>query len=729
MRRAVVAVFGLIGSLFLGSSAGAHNPSGLVASEPAARTVQLITGDRVVPRQTRGRFTPMLLPADRHGIAGSMQLTTMNGDNYVLPAAAEPYLGNSLDPSLFNLTALATAERGGRLPVRLSYAADSRPTVPGLTVTSEDGRAGYFTATSARAFGRALVAQWNADHKPGHHTARALFGGVTRIGLDAPTEPTKPVARPNYPQVTLTVKVLGRTGKLDANGYIRLASLDNPDLYPPDLKLEVADGIARVSVPLGNYTLLGEVDAAGTSGGSYRAFVLGVADYKVAGTGQTLTLDTRKATRMVVRTPRPATMESLTLNWQRDSQNDGGLAASEVYGPGADVYVMPTAKPKVGDFGMMTMWTLAGTPSNGLPYTYDATFQQLNRITTDQTYRVATAQVAKVDSRYYTDGPSWNAALARTPFYQRLYDVVITDVPMKNPLHRIEYMASPPGVYWQTSLSTDPYDANPTVGFVDDATRYLRPGKTYRADWLRGPVAPGVPTPSPLDVVTCATCRTARSLTVELSQATDTTPEHDGALYPPSDKQHLARFRIYRNGKLLDDEFDSTGGTFPVPSTASTYRVINHVPHATSGAIGWKSSTVDITFRSAAGGGAKPPPDWDCDDPGHCTVVPILQARIPLPTDLSGQLPVGTSVTAINVGHVPGAAASAIQSARLQLSFNGGRTWRSAKTVATAAGKYRAVLTNPAAEVGRWVSLRLTATDSVGGKLIETVINAYSVGG
>jgi hypothetical protein len=406
------------------------------------------------------------------------------------------------------------------------------------------------------------------------------------------------------------------------------------------------------------------------------------------------------------------------------------LATSEVYSEGADVYVLPTGKPKVGQLHWETTWTLAGTPSTGQPYTYDVTFEQVNEVTADQTYRVTNAQVATIDSRYYTDGPSWAASLSRTPTYPFPYDTYIVPVPLPNPLHRIEYVAGPPGVYWQATLEANAYDPNPTVGIVDDASRYLQAGKTYRADWLRGPIAPGVPTPSPLDVTSCATCRTAGTLTVDLPQATDTTPEHIGSLpVPPSDNQHVARFRIYRNGKLLDDERDITGGTFPVPAAASTYRIIDHVPHAVSGAIGWKSSTVDLTFRSAAGEGAKPPPDWDCDDPGHCTVLPILQAKIPLPTDLAGQLPVGTSVTSINVGHVPGAAKSAIRSAQLQLSLNGGKTWRSAKTVATAAGKYRAVLTNPATQVGQWVSLRLTATDSVGGKLVETVINAYSVGG
>jgi hypothetical protein len=143
--------------------------------------------------------------------------------------------------------------------------------------------------------------------------------------------------------------------------------------------------------------------------------------------------------------------------------------------------------------------------------------------------------------------------------------------------------------------------------------------------------------------------------------------------------------------------------------------------------LGSTSATVDVTFRSAADSGAQLPAGWKCESTGKCTVLPMLQAKIPLPTDLTGHLPVGTSVTALNVGHVPGAAPSAIRSVALQTSFDGGKTWRKARTVGSG-GRYRAVLVNPAAQAGHRATLRLVVTDAAGGKLVETVSNAYSVG-
>jgi len=722
MRTALLASAGLIGALVF---APAQSATGSVADQPSATMVRLITGDRVLLGSTQ---EPLLLPADRHGVAGSMRLTQQRGHLYAVPAVAAPYIGRSLDLSLFDLTALATAERNGRLPVRVSYVAGARPVVPGLTLTDRNGKTGYFTTASARAFGRALVAQWESDHRPGHRVTAALFGGVTDIGLDVPETPAK-VAGPNYPQVTLNIKVLDPDGKPAANGDVQLVNVDDRDRFNVDLR--IVDGVARASVPLGNYSALAEVDVENGATHSFMAYQLTAADYRVAGDRQTLTLDARNAVPVAIRTPRPATATTTTTVWARNDSRGGRVSSSELYGEGARVYVTPTSKPKIGQLHWLTVWTLSGAPGRGLSYTYDATFEQANGIAANQTNRIANAQVARVDSRYYTDGPSRPAVFSRSPDYPYPYRFLSELLPATSPLHRIEYVVSPPNASWEGFLLDTPADTDPMgIGIpaeVDDGVRSLPAGSTHRVDWLRGPISPGAPTPGGAESGwTCPTCRTARSLTVDLAPVTDTTATHNGYVGLPSGG-HAARFRLYRDGKLMHDEYDATGGTFTVPTASATYRMIDHVLRGQDSFLGSTSSTVDVTFRSAAGSGGTLPRGWSCESPGKCTVLPILQARIPLPTNLTGQLPVGRSVTAVNVDHVPGATHSAIRSVVLQTSFDGGKTWRKARILAPGGGKFWAVLENPRAQVGNWATLRLVVTDAAGGKLVETVSNAYSV--
>ena len=80
------------------------------------------------------------------------------GQAYVLPLTAQPYLGGSLDPSLFQVSALAEAEHGSRLPVRARHSG-AAPALPGVTITSSGaGTAlGQLTAAGAQAFGAALA--------------------------------------------------------------------------------------------------------------------------------------------------------------------------------------------------------------------------------------------------------------------------------------------------------------------------------------------------------------------------------------------------------------------------------------------------------------------------------------------------------------------------------------------------------------------------------------------
>jgi hypothetical protein len=102
------------------------------------------------------------------------------GETTVIPVSALPYLGHGLDPGLFQPSALARAESGGRLPVRVRYAGPA-PSLPGLTVTSAgSGMAdGYLTRAGARTFGAALARWPAAGHAADRDGGHGMLAGIS----------------------------------------------------------------------------------------------------------------------------------------------------------------------------------------------------------------------------------------------------------------------------------------------------------------------------------------------------------------------------------------------------------------------------------------------------------------------------------------------------------------------------------------------------------------------
>jgi hypothetical protein len=66
-----------------------------------------------------------------------------------------------------------------------------------------------------------------------------------------------------------------------------------------------------------------------------------------------------------------------------------------------------------------------------------------------------------------------------------------------------------------------------------------------------------------------------------------------------------------------------------------------------------------------------------------------------------------------------------VVSAKVSASFDGGTTWQDVPTLG-AFGHYAALWHNPAP--GTPVTVRVTAADSIGGSISQTVTNPYTVG-
>ncbi|MBO0831887.1 MAG: hypothetical protein J2P29_07945, partial [Actinobacteria bacterium] len=119
----------------------ALGPASALATVPAAiQQVTLITGDVVtLTAQPDGRQAASVWRANPDGPSGEFQMFTLGSDMYVIPQSAVPYLGSTLDLSLFDVTQLAASGSSGTT-VQVAYRSATAPqAVPGVTITSRSG--------------------------------------------------------------------------------------------------------------------------------------------------------------------------------------------------------------------------------------------------------------------------------------------------------------------------------------------------------------------------------------------------------------------------------------------------------------------------------------------------------------------------------------------------------------------------------------------------------------
>lgn len=681
-------------------------------------TVTLPTGEHVNLSGTPGRERVLVDHAGVTGAGRALVTYRLQSHTYVAPAVAEPYLGRFLDPDLFDVTRLnATSTANGRLPVRISYRG-SVPSAPGVHITSASGGTahGYLTASSSASFGRALADQWVADSAAGWPRRTTLFTGVTRISADVST-PVR--VSPHFPMHTLTIKTIAPDGKPQAEGFIVLLNVDDGRKYGGFVYAE--DGEARVSVPAGHYSAISDDFVYNKAKDTAALKITTVNEYLVTGAGQTMTIDHRSATvRATVATPRPATELDRSLQWDRvDAAETSDFGGGYFLDPAIDVAVAPAPKPRYGSVSLTQSWTLVQAKATVPTYSYYLGTLQ-DHIPPVMRYSYSAQQLATVNAAYYGDGTKPEAAFTRVPYYEGgglgAYE------PVRRATRRTEYVGATGSPVWGDSalINNDSFE---DPGYVDGPLRPIPRGTTSSATWFRGPLAPAIPV-QPSDAY-CFGCRYGNTIGIGLVPWIDSDPTHLGDIYGAEDGLPVARFRFYRNNKLVSDQDDSLGGDFDVSKKKATYKAVLDVDRRLTGAALSTRSQTQLTFSSAKNKGRKLSDDWYCDG-DNCRVLPIVQARAALPTDLNGRLPVGRSTITVSVSRVQQASASAAASAKFEYRPEG-YGWTTVSLKAVGGGRYSGVITNDRDTAGTYVDVRISGSDKAGSTYRQTVLHAYAV--
>jgi hypothetical protein len=698
-------------------------PATPVAATSKSVSVTLPTGERVRLVGKPGVETVFTMPAVSGEENGPIISRREGGHTYVLPAAAEPYLGRFLDKNLFDVTSLsATAGKGDRLPIRVAYRG-STPGVPGLALTAaNDGVAtGYLTPASSVTFGRALAAQWKADIAAGWPKRASLFSGLTK--LTALGSIPQAVARSSAAKEvmrTLTIKTIAADGLPEPQGSVYLMNVDDSKKY--NQSVQIVNGEARVSVPEGTYSLQGRNTVIDSVNTKVLFRIAAVNEFKVASAGQTVTLDYRAATVEPTATvPKATVTASRHFQWYRaDAKKVAALNLGYDFDNHVRLLLAPTVAAKVGVLATVFSWELV-EPVAVPTYSYQVAAIE-KRLPALGQFTFADAQLATVNSAYYGEGKPRTAAFGRAPSFGNITTGAF-QVRLPRGSRRTEYVGAVGGkaLWWDSLLSnSDAWDK----GSVNAPPRAYAAGTTTSLNWLKGPLSAAIP--SQADGGSCFGCRRGQLIYVNLRPFVDSFPSHAGSIrLSARDGAPVNRFRFYRNGVLVKDIHDYHGLSVAVPQKKSTYKIIFAVDRRMTSPVQSIRTKTELTFTSTENVGKKLPSTWVCALGKACRVLPIVQARLSLPLGINGTLPAGKSTVTVSVAQVQNATRSPITSAGLEIRPVGG-VWKTVKLTSIGGGKYQGVLNN-AGLAGTQVDVRYRGADKAGGKAQSTVLRAYTV--
>jgi hypothetical protein len=714
------------------------------SSAASQRLVFLINGDQLLARPApSGGLAISLLRAN----AASADLIGLKLGSLTaeIPADAVPYLGRELDPRLFELSALERAEVGGRLPVRVSFDGN-RPALPGMTITSSaaGSERGYLTASSARLFGTALARQFRADHARARYGADGLFGGGVAISLGGTAPPAGKAARPNFPMHTLTVTGTDLSGRRDNGDIVWVFNAGNVATFgdPIESSNVFYHGTAKFSVPAGYYWAIGDFFDFNGRGASERLAFL--PQFKVTKNTSAHVAERAASSEITMVTPRPSVTQAVNFQVIRGGYH-GSLNSFTWSDSGLSLWVSPTTrKPTVGTLQSFASAQLASpAKASGTPYAYNLDYAgPSGTIPAEQHYVAGPASLATINEIYYQDVRTTGTWVDFGGFVPQLEGIVFAELfPLNLPGQQIRYFSAGRALLWNSAYTEfNPANSFAWGGQSDDFFRTLPAGHQLTVDWNRYPLHPQ-PYVSlggfggRLFKLIPSAVRSGRTLYLSTTPFSDNQRGHVGAGFVAGPGATVAgSYEIEQNGVRIAAGNAVNG--IPAVRLSSKPSLIKFTLNAArTGSFPLSTSSQTVwTWRSGRQPQGKLPADWYC---GYvivgnqfrlvktCAVEPMMTLNYQVQgLALNGTVPPGEQVIDLSVGHIQLAKASAITGATAQVSYNDGQSWLDAPVTAVGAGRFRISFTAPG---GVDPTLRVTATDSAGGSIRETILRAYGV--
>jgi hypothetical protein len=551
-----------------------------------------------------------------------------------------------------------------------------------------------------------------------------------------------PATRPRTATHTLTVTGTDLAGGPDNGDFVMVVNADNSRSFARAATFH--HGTVTMRVPSGHYW------AAAIFANVTRLVIL--PQFTVT-KDTAIGVDERAATsKITVTAPRPSQPVDTSVNVLRLGASGPNSYATISAQRQVPLYVSPTTRrPTAGKLEVITSWVrVSPSGAKGVPYRYY--LERLDNsglVRRNQNYVVRPGSLATVHARYYSDipGAGFSAEIgvpSAVASESMGFDVPATSVSL--PGRQTQYFtAGSPAIVWQQWVQSSK-SADGQLG----PFREYRPGEQVTEDWGAFPLHPApdanlvgtIAGSNDLAPSLVSASRSGDTLTLDLAPFSDSS--HDtgtrftGANDPGA--KVTGSYEIDQDGKKIASgnaagsgvrfgDFYTTATLGPKPSTVRL--TLDTAVTGTQYPLSQASHTV-WTWQSSHEAGATVPRGWACRwvstaphlQGRNCVAEPMMTLGYRVATlGLNGSAAAGRQSIAITVGHLQLAAAARITRAAVQVSFDGGKTWRAA-TVTGSGGGYRAAFT---AAAGSYVTLRVTAADAAGGQISETITRAYKI--
>ncbi|MBM0233563.1 S8 family serine peptidase [Micromonospora sp. STR1_7] len=325
------------------------------------------------------------------------------------------------------------------------------------------------------------------------------------------------------------------------------------------------------------------------------------------------------------------------------------------------------------------------------PYTYDLAYVQQGAMFTGLTRKLSPKNLATVKTTYRSQSTATTAVRFHRASAPDGSGPIGSSTPIDLPFHGTEYHNADGGITWTSTFVEGDNLSTQESTFT--------PGRTYSRTWNAAPFGPTVaqaPTLSPLGYAG----RDGDTISIS---SVPLFGDADGR--PASRDDRPVQFRLSRDGKEIGTS-DSAWAEFPVPADKATYRL---EATTTRGAPDTLSTSVSVawTFTSA-----------HTSSPQR---LPLTTARPTPALDDTNTARGGRMMTIpVALDRQAGSTAAPNRTLGVSASFDDGRTW-----VALPVLRGVALIGHPRRP--GFVSLRLTATDTAGNSVTQTIQRAYRI--
>jgi hypothetical protein len=347
------------------------------------------------------------------------------------------------------------------------------------------------------------------------------------------------------------------------------------------------------------------------------------------------------------------------------------------------------------------------------PFRYDLVLAEPGRVPADLHYTKQDLALATVDSEFHGHMSPLSARDERDGFVPGIDVALGFGRRVTRATQRTDYLNTS-GVTWRHVAAQEVDLGLGGQGTMNGLSRTYRAGEHAKEVWFPALTRPALPDTTANYAYGDPVNRAHDAIRVAIPQYADGAAGQYGWLDYRSDRAQLT----LRRANTVVGQTTLPYAQFTVPTCGAQYQLTLDVTRDrfTDGPVWWTTSTATSTtwtFRSS-------PPKGN--DP---VVLPLLQIGYDINTDLTNTVRADRPYPLVlHPGYQPGAKGGGRIQVQVEVSYDDGKTWR---RVSTRGAKDVTAMVPAAPPSATFATIRVTARDSDGNQIEQTITRAWKV--